>query len=411
MKHSPFKKIFLSVLCFVISFSLLPLHTAAAADTSVSITGDAVYQYAWDVLDRINAERTANGLSPVEMDAVLLDAAMQRALECAVYYDHTRPDGSDCFSVCSWRGWVGENIAVGYGSPDAVMDGWMNSQGHRENILRSVFTSVGVGVFMYNGTLFWAQIFDAGTPRSVDKSNQTQTITQTVPLSQSYVSLFTSQETSVSLTAEKTFQIASIRNRNAGWSYTYINVAAEDLSYTSADTSVATVSASGIISPVGNGSTTISVFLPGCEDKSLEYTVTVQGMDTASTATINGETFKYIPGQEISLTTAPAYTERGWGYRFAGWTGDTDVIADAGSSTTTITMPERDIVIDAEYLLIGDANQDGQLTLEDALYISQMAVGTRTEISEGDIDDDGLISVLDITYMRWYLVGNYIPTK
>ena len=74
-------------------------------------------------------------------------------------------------------------------------------------------------------------------------------------------------------------------------------------------------------------------------------------------------------------------------------------------------MPERNIVIDAEYLLIGDANQDGQLTLEDALYVSQMAVGNREELSEGDIDNDGLISVLDITYMRWYLVGNYIPTK
>ena len=128
-------------------------------------------------------------------------------------------------------------------------------------------------------------------------------------------------------------------------------------------------------------------------------------------ATINGESFAYATGQEIPLSAVPAYTERGWGYRFAGWSGDTDVIADANSSTTTITMPERDIVIDAEYLLVGDANQDGQLTLEDALYISQMAVGTRTELSEGDIDNDGLISVLDITYMRWYLVGNYIPTK
>ena len=281
MKHSPIKKILFSVLCFVISVSLLPLHTAAAGDTSVHVTGDAIYQYAWDVLDRINAERTAQGLSPVEMDAVLLDAAMQRALECAVYYDHTRPDGSDCFSVTNWRGWVGENIAVGYGSPDAVMDGWMNSQGHRENILRSNFTSVGVGVFQYNGTLFWAQFFDAGTPRSVDRSDQTQTITRTVSLSQAYVSLSTSQDTAVNLGKGETFQIGSVRNTNAGWSYTSLDIAAEDLAYTSADTGVATVSDSGVISPVGNGSTTISVFLPGCEDKALEYTVTVQGMDAA----------------------------------------------------------------------------------------------------------------------------------
>lgn len=128
-------------------------------------------------------------------------------------------------------------------------------------------------------------------------------------------------------------------------------------------------------------------------------------------ATINGETFTYTPVQEIPLTAVSAYTERGWGYRFTGWSGDTDVIADANSSTPTITMPEKDIVVDAEYLLIGDANQDGGLTLEDALYVSQMAAGNRTEIAAGDIDGDGLISVLDITYMRWYLAGNYIPTK
>ena len=145
----------------------------------------------------------------------------------------------------------------------------------------------------------------------------------------------------------------------------------------------------------------------------MDVTVSLLEEKPSYQATINGETYTYTytPGQEIPLTTAPAYTERGWGYRFAGWSGDTDVIADANSSTTTITMPERDIVIDAEYLLIGDANQDGGLTLEDALYVSQMAAGNRTEIAAGDIDGDGLISVLDITYMRWYLAGNYIPTK
>ena len=143
----------------------------------------------------------------------------------------------------------------------------------------------------------------------------------------------------------------------------------------------------------------------------MNVNVSLWEAESVCTATINGESFAYATGQEIPLSAVLAYTERGWGYRFAGWSGDTDVIADANSSTTTITMPERNIVIDAEYLLIGDANQDGQLTLEDALYVSQMAVGNREELSEGDIDNDGLISVLDITYMRWYLVGNYIPTK
>ncbi|MBS5725441.1 MAG: leucine-rich repeat domain-containing protein, partial [Clostridiales bacterium] len=58
-------------------------------------------------------------------------------------------------------------------------------------------------------------------------------------------------------------------------------------------------------------------------------------------ATINGTPFEYIPNQEIPLSANSSYVNQGWGYRFAGWSGDTDVIADTGSSTTTVTMPER----------------------------------------------------------------------
>ena len=128
-------------------------------------------------------------------------------------------------------------------------------------------------------------------------------------------------------------------------------------------------------------------------------------------ATINGAVCTYAPGQEVTLDAAPAYTEGDWGYRFAGWSGDVDVVADAGSSTTTFTMPARDIVLEAEYLLIGDANQDGALTLEDSLYVAQMAVENRPVLPEGDIDGDGWITTMDVTYIDWYLAGSYLPVK
>ena len=128
-------------------------------------------------------------------------------------------------------------------------------------------------------------------------------------------------------------------------------------------------------------------------------------------ATINGAVCTYAPGQEVTLDAAPAYTEGDWGYRFAGWSGDVDVVADAGSSTTTFTMPARDIVLEAEYLLIGDANQDGALTLEDSLYVAQMAVESRPVLPEGDIDGDGWITTMDVTYIDWYLAGSYLPMK
>ena len=139
-------------------------------------------------------------------------------------------------------------------------------------------------------------------------------------------------------------------------------------------------------------------------------TVTVSLRD-AVLATINGAVCTYAPGQEVTLDAAPAYTEGDWGYRFAGWSGDVDVVADAGSSTTAFTMPARDIVLEAEYLLIGDANQDGALTLEDSLYVAQMAVENRPVLPEGDIDGDGWITTMDVTYIDWYLAGSYLPMK
>lgn len=54
---------------------------------------------------------------------------------------------------------VGENIAMGYSDPEAVMKGWMNSSGHRANILRSNYGSIGVGCYINNGTCYWVQNF------------------------------------------------------------------------------------------------------------------------------------------------------------------------------------------------------------------------------------------------------------
>ena len=103
--------------------------------------------------------------------------------------------------------------------------------------------------------------------------------------------------------------------------------------------------------------------------------------------------------------------EGDYGYRFAAWTGDVDTVADVSASQTTFTMPEGNVTIDAEYLLIGDANLDGNLTLEDSLYIAQMAVDSRTSVPGGDMDNDGVIGTQDVIYIDWYLVGTWKPTK
>ncbi len=134
-------------------------------------------EYADEVIRLLNIERKSQGLSPLKKNDALMKATAVRAEEisCDGHFSHTRPDGGSCFSVLAefdivYMG-AGENIAMGYGTPESVMDGWMNSEGHRANILSSRYTDVGVGVYKKDGRLYWVQLFtkkmDLGEGESV----------------------------------------------------------------------------------------------------------------------------------------------------------------------------------------------------------------------------------------------------
>lgn len=84
----------------------------------------------------------------------------------AVSYAHTRPNGEDCFSLFdSEYGYIGENIAAGYQTAEAVFKGWQETnekysgQGHRRNMLNSNFKAIGIGHVYYNGYHYWVQEF------------------------------------------------------------------------------------------------------------------------------------------------------------------------------------------------------------------------------------------------------------
>lgn len=144
------------------------------------ITGYESYTNAYQVLDIVNRERKNAGLKPLAMDKDLMAAAMQRAAEITVDFSHTRPSGLSCFTA-EVKAW-GENIAMGtypgYGASD-IMKGWMNSPGHRANILDSEYTSIGIGCFRYNGCAYWVQMFGINMLEKVSKPAD-RTITRTV---------------------------------------------------------------------------------------------------------------------------------------------------------------------------------------------------------------------------------------
>lgn len=118
----------------------------------------------WLTLLLVNKERMTNGLDPLTATPELQAACDVREKELNTLFDHTRPDGRDCFSVLNEAGvpymTAGENIAAGQTSPYEVMDDWMNSPGHRGNILEEEFSHIGIGCagrsyYGYN----WVQMF------------------------------------------------------------------------------------------------------------------------------------------------------------------------------------------------------------------------------------------------------------
>ena len=120
--------------------------------------------FANQVVKLVNEERAKAGLSPLSVNSKAANAAQTRAREIEKSFSHTRPDGSSFNTALteagvSFRG-AGENIAYGQTTPQQVMEGWMNSSGHRANILNANYTSLGVGHYKNGaGVDYWTQLF------------------------------------------------------------------------------------------------------------------------------------------------------------------------------------------------------------------------------------------------------------
>ena len=119
-----------------------------------------------EVLRLVNAERSKQGIKPLTMNWELSRVARLKSEDMAVkkYFDHQSPTYGSPFDMMKSFGikyqTAGENIAMGQKTPAAVMNGWMNSSGHRANILNASYNQLGVGIATNSsGTLYWTQMF------------------------------------------------------------------------------------------------------------------------------------------------------------------------------------------------------------------------------------------------------------
>ncbi len=129
----------------------------------VPLPDDAVASYERAVVDLVNNIRTSRGLGKLEENWELSRVARykSRDMQEKRYFSHTSPTYGSPFDMMRAFGLAyrtaGENIAMGYPAPQSVVDGWMNSEGHRKNILNPAFTVIGVG-YVSEGN-YWTQMF------------------------------------------------------------------------------------------------------------------------------------------------------------------------------------------------------------------------------------------------------------
>ena len=136
------------------SFAVRPNYAQTVSRPSVSKplqSTTANSSYAAQVVSLVNAERARQGLPALTVSTTVQQAAQTRAGELQTALTEA--------GVSYTR--AGENIAYGQSTPEAVVQSWMSSSGHRANILSSSFTTIGVGCTVVNGTAYWAQLFTA----------------------------------------------------------------------------------------------------------------------------------------------------------------------------------------------------------------------------------------------------------
>ena len=147
----------------LIIFWLTVNLSVASAQSARWAKQEDANNFPMEVLRLVNLERARVGALPLKFAKDLASSAYVRAKELPIKFSHTRPDGSKCFTAMPQIGhMLGENLAGGQSSPQQVVQAWMDSKTHRDNMLNKNFTEMGV-VYYYQSNSkykhYWVQHF------------------------------------------------------------------------------------------------------------------------------------------------------------------------------------------------------------------------------------------------------------
>lgn len=140
-----------------------PVETTTQSQTSQQPSVNKSIEQ--QVLDLVNKERTANGLNALTLNVEVSKVAQMKSedMRDKNYFSHTSPTYGSPFEMLKKFNvkytYAGENIAKGQKTPEAVVNAWMNSEGHRANILNPNYTQMGIGYALKGSTPYWTQMF------------------------------------------------------------------------------------------------------------------------------------------------------------------------------------------------------------------------------------------------------------
>lgn len=256
---------------------VIPVHTAEAADgemVEVPLSGIVDYDESYAALEKINEVREAAGKSRLVMDEVLLEAAVTRAQEVLLYYDHTRPNGESCFSGFQVSGASrAENIAISMSGAAEMVKAWTASSNHSTNILNDSYKSTGIGCFYQpDGKKAWVQIFSDAEATEVTKSGKENvSVTIEALLDNISVELYGNETMDIGNTSALEFQLynlggGSVRNL----------IEPSKITFTSSVEEVASVDASGVVKAHSSGVTTLQAYVTDYPQMEARITVEVK---------------------------------------------------------------------------------------------------------------------------------------
>ena len=260
-------KILLLVLAFMFIGLFLTSKVFATDTINIMVKGTEEYTRAKEVLELVNKERNANGLSSLRMDYDLQNAAMTRAVEIGINFDHYRPDGSYFTSVNTNKVYA-ENIAYSMKDAKDIMNNWMNSKnGHREVILGSDYKSIGIGCFKNGEVYYWVQLFGISEPTYELIKTGSQTTTRSISVLNENLNLYGRKSTNSTSSSymnigNKGSYLYGINNKNPKYSkYVYSVGVASDYTFSSSNISVIKINSDGTFNAVGEGTAIITIAL------------------------------------------------------------------------------------------------------------------------------------------------------